>query len=362
MYKLLFGLLLYWFFVCSATAVASEESARPGTVTAKIVGGVESGQQDIPWQVYLNLTFPASDGGQSTFVCGGVAVSQDLVLTAAHCLQHGSVTVTADNVRVWGGIVSLFSANSRNAVAVTELVIHPSYNSAQFTNDIALLKLAEPLPEGAIPIRMADRATQDRVDNAFANSWVANGERPPNLLVSGWGSTDPQDSNSGSSTLRYTLLSGVPDRTCDAQWGANMNSGDYPIFLCAGSVAPDLARDSCFGDSGGPLVWQDPQAAGDADFGLRLVGLVSFGNGCAVTVPGVYTEVAEYQSWIDAQAGRTLRSQSTPVFSVNLLDGDIGNAGSGIAVTTPDSGDSGGSIGLWLLAGLLLMALWRCDL
>lgn len=362
MYKLLFGLLLYWFFVCSAPVFANAESTRSEGMTAKIVGGVESGNQDIPWQIYLNLTFPNDDGGQSTFVCGGVAVSRALVLTAAHCLQHGSTTVTVDNIQVWGGISRLFSANSRNAVGVTELVIHPSYNSAGFANDIAVLKLAGPLPEGAIPIRLADRSTQERIDTEFANSWVANGPRPPNLLVSGWGSTDPQDSNSGSSTLRYTLLSGVPDRTCDAQWGSNMNTGDYPIFLCAGSVAPDLARDSCFGDSGGPLVWQDPQAAGDSDFGLRLVGLVSFGNGCAVTVPGVYTEVAEYQRWIDTQAGETLSQLPTPVFTANLLSGDIGNAGSGITVTTPDSIDSGGSIGLWLLAGLLLVALWRCDL
>ncbi|MEJ2764309.1 serine protease [Photobacterium sp. MCCC 1A19761] len=361
MYKLLFGLLLYWFFASAPVAFATEEAVGTDGITAKIVGGVESGNQDIPWQIYLNLTFPDSNGGQSTFVCGGVAISQDLVLTAAHCLQHGATTVTVNNIRVWGGITSLFSANNRNAVAVTELTIHPSYNSARFANDIALLKLAAPLPDGAIPIRMADRATQERANTVFANSWVANGARPPNLLVSGWGSTDPQDMNSGSSTLRYTLLSGVPDRTCDAQWGSNVNTGDYSIFLCAGSVAPDLARDSCFGDSGGPLVWQDPQAAADPDFGLRLVGLVSFGNGCAVTVPGVYTEVAEYQSWIDTQAGRTLSSQPTPEFTVNLLSGDIGNAGSGIAVTTPDSDESAGGLGAALLGWLLLIALWRRD-
>lgn len=153
-------------------------------------------------------------------------ISADLVLTAAHCLRNGSSIVTPpQNIKVWGGgIVSVFFANNLNAVSVSEFIMHPSYNSSRFTNDIALLKLATPpLPGSAIPIQIADRTTQDRADNAFANGWVANGVREANLLVSGWGgTTDPQDSNSGTIRLRETLMSGVPDTTCDAHWGGRI--------------------------------------------------------------------------------------------------------------------------------------------
>ena len=48
------------------------------------------------------------------------------------------------------------------------------------------------------------------------------------------------------------------------------------------------------GDSGGPLVCQ---LAKDGE--PILVGVVAFGYGCATpNIPGVYTEVRHYASWI----------------------------------------------------------------
>lgn len=44
------------------------------------------------------------------------------------------------------------------------------------------------------------------------------------------------------------------------------------------------------GDSGGPLIHDDVQ-----------IGVVSFGQPCAVGKPDVYTRVSSFVSWIDSQ-------------------------------------------------------------
>ena len=325
---------------------------------AKIIGGIESGTNEIPWQAYLNMTF--GEGSQErTFICGGVVISEDVVITAAHCMRNGSETARPENVKVWAGITSIFSAGSLNSVAVSDIILHPNYNSSRFANDIAILKLSSTLPDDALPIRLASESEQQRADQAFANGWVTDGERQPNLLVSGWGSTDANDSSSGATRLQQTLLSGVPDNICDSMWGSNINSSEYSIYLCAGSVSPTLGRDSCFGDSGGPLVWQDPLRAADSDFGLRLVGLVSFGEGCAGRLPGVYSEVASQTDWLAGEIGSAFLTQATSEFSVDPFlanyDGVGADVESGQSVAAGgNSGSSGGSIGM---TGVLLLTL-----
>lgn len=344
MRKLLF-ILLSWAMLFPFYVYSDEPEPQ-----AKIIGGIESGTNEIPWQAYLNMTF-GEGADERTFICGGVVISADVVLTAAHCMRNGSETAKPENVRVWAGITSIFSAGSLNSVSVSEIVLHPNYNSSRFANDIAILKLSSTLPDDALPIRLASLSEQQRADQAFANGWVSDGERQPNLLVSGWGSTDANDSGSGATRLQQTLLSGVPDNICNSMWGGNINSSEAGIFLCAGSVSPTLGRDSCFGDSGGPLVWQDPLAAADSDFGLRLVGLVSFGEGCAGRLPGVYSEVAGQTTWLGGEIGQGFLNQATPEFAVDPFLANYDGAGDAVegvqsVASGGNSSSGGGTIGI----------------
>lgn len=61
-------------------------------------------------------------------------------------------------------------------------------------------------------------------------------------------------------------------------------------------------KDSCQGDSGGPLV----SRATGGDSAYSLIGIVSWGRGCALAdFPGVYTEVSNYLDWIAQQYNLT---------------------------------------------------------
>lgn len=68
-------------------------------------------------------------------------------------------------------------------------------------------------------------------------------------------------------------------------------------MICAGYK--DGGRDSCLGDSGGPLIMIDGNEKQP-----RLVGVVSFGKGCADPKhPGVYGRVTAVRKWIKSVTG-----------------------------------------------------------
>merc|ERR1711972_715808 len=86
--------------------------------------------------------------------------------------------------------------------------------------------------------------------------------------------------------LHYVEVKRIPDERC-AQWMPNVSFGS---MFCAGYEVS--GKDSCQGDSGGPLFVE----ALDGNF--VLVGIVSWGNGCAEErSPGVYTKIAAFKSW-----------------------------------------------------------------
>lgn len=80
----------------------------------------------------------------------------------------------------------------------------------------------------------------------------------------------------------------VTDReTCRSQYGAGEITDN---MVCAG--LDEGGKDACQGDSGGPLV--DEQGT--------LVGVVSWGQGCAQAgFSGVYARVGSFVEWIGQQ-------------------------------------------------------------
>ena len=93
----------------------------------------------------------------------------------------------------------------------------------------------------------------------------------------------------------------LANAACDARLYL---SGNLPSStLCAVGDLGGSVEDSCQGDSGGPLFVE-------ADGGDVLVGVVSWGYGCALIdsisqqpFPGVYTRVSSYIDWIENTTG-----------------------------------------------------------
>ncbi|WP_016700684.1 S1 family peptidase [Actinoalloteichus spitiensis] len=251
----------------AAPAAAVDEPDAP-PAQARIVGGTNATTEQYPWAVTLL-------NGEGKQFCGGALVAQDKVVTAAHCVaetRSGKVTTRAPaTLRVVAGRTDLRTGDGHD-VGVSRVWIHPDYVSFTQGEDIGVLTLSEPLPYRTLPVVERDGQSHYRAGTE--------------ARVMGWGRTS--ENGASASVLQEVVVPLVTDADCAGAY----TQFTAPQMVCAGY--PEGGRDACAGDSGGPLV-----------VGGRLVGLVSFGDGCArAGKPGVYTRVLTYRDALLAQLGR----------------------------------------------------------
>jgi trypsin len=276
-----------------ATAPALTRHAPRAAVS--VVGGAAAPISHFPFQVALydpELGRPATG-----FFCGGVIVDATHVITAAHCLTgtgHSPARLSRE-VAVLAGSTSLDRPDpgSVNDPAVS-VSMDPHYNPMTNDYDIGIVTLARALWTGATAPSTsgAGAIAPLPIDRAAAESYgEPNGTPSVIATVSGWGDISPAPgAASYPMTLRAVRVPLVSEESCQEAY-ASIELSITPRMICAGSSRP--RADSCFGDSGGPLVVdRDNPAHPPGDY--VLVGLVDFGDGCALPgFAGVYTRIAD---------------------------------------------------------------------
>ena len=207
--------------------------------------------------------------------CGGTLVGSKYVVTAAHCTDGQS----ASNLKVRVGDTSLdeeFEATSFT-IGVKTIKQHENYNGGTLENDISILELESDVPLDQYP--NIKPACLPQAGAVF----------PGEAIVSGWGTVE-----SGGHLTSYLNEVGVTvfaDGNC-----GYMTSQMASDMMCAGLM--EGGKDACQGDSGGPMVASDP----DKNFAMSLIGVVSWGYGCAgADLLGIYAEVSHFRSWLDQQ-------------------------------------------------------------
>nr|BFE53875.1 hypothetical protein GCM10017745_73020 [Saccharothrix mutabilis subsp. capreolus] len=272
----------------------------PGGVTPQVVGGTQAAKGEFPWMVRLSMG------------CGGAMYTEQLVLTAAHCVSR-----TGDNTSITAtyGVADL---QDTSAIKRTSSYVHraPTYGTST-GGDWALIKLSSPISGAALlPI-----ATTAAYNNGVFD-------------VAGWGAT--REGGSQSRYLMKAKVDFIDDTTCK-------NSDPYysDLIFAAEICAGDLANggvDTCQGDSGGPMFRRD-----NAGQWIQ-VGIVSHGNGCArPNNPGVYTEVSTFAAAIKAAADSLGGGTPNPPGKTfeNATDVAIPDAGSAVYSNITTSGLTG---------------------
>ena len=240
----------------------------PSSQAVTFGSNVDAPADDAPWVVSIWVS-PTGDSDDVSYACTGTLISDEVVLTAAHCLfekgsyfvKYGATTLEED--------VELIPASNT--------WLHPRYNPTKFANDIGLIKLNEPVSLDNFPI-VSGQAI-GRAINARSK-----------FTLFGWGRNQHDKSPELLGTTKLLNL----DRMAEKSYGNAFNSN---IMLGAGLyiTREKVWAGACSGDSGGPLLMK---VSGKN----YIVGVTSWGaRNCDTSKPSVFARVNYYES--DIQKG-----------------------------------------------------------
>lgn len=251
---------------CGQPNSPSTNPAEPEyTTDLQIVNGIVSPKGSRPYMAFvLNMDMRVK--------CGGSIISDEWILTAAHCINHNS---DVSKITITVGAYNLANAAEGEKITAVKAISHPNWNNQALNGyDIGLIKLSRKIKH---PDASAIQLPSDPIEAIL--------DVKDNMAtVSGWGKT----SGNGSTTnqLREVSFPITPS-------GSKCGNLSMPANAICGQKYQ--GKDTCNGDSGGPLVAKHKGQ-------WYQLGVVSYGPP-KCTGNGVYSRVNGYLDWIKQVSG-----------------------------------------------------------
>jgi len=243
--------------VASFGLVAALSALTITVPTAAMVGGAQPAADGAGRSVIM------LDGSGGT-VCTATAIGRDLLLTAAHCVQPGSEYKFLENP----------ASREAKLKDIARIERHPQFDLKRLfahlaTADVALIKLAQPLPAKIPAVRLGSESETVAVGDAFA--------------VAGYGVTVRGAERLDGVVRAATLV-------------ATGQPGPLQIRLFdPRTKGESVGLGACTGDSGGPAFREE-------NGNLVIIGVVSWSTGPKLTagcggLTGI-TPIVRYRAWI----------------------------------------------------------------
>ncbi|KAL7027517.1 hypothetical protein ACKWTF_005472 [Chironomus riparius] len=241
---------------------------------------LEAQYGEFPWMVGILQR----ESGHKIYLCGGSLIAENVVLTAAHCLNESNLNDLSIRAGEYD-TQTTFELFPHMDYVVKKVVIHEAFYRRALLNDIALLflekkaKMSDVIGTICLPSQ----------DQAYDNK---------NCIATGWGKDKFGREGLYQSILKKIELPTVPFDDCEEKLRETRLGEDFELdtsFMCAGG---DEGKDTCKGDGGSPLICPVDGQVNQ----YYQAGIVAWGIECGKKdVPGVYINVARYRDWIDKQ-------------------------------------------------------------
>ncbi len=290
-----FPILLFFLLATACSERPHSQRSQFGMGDPSIVGGspAEGSSMEARSTVFVRAQVEFKEDGVNTIYsqnCTGSLITQNIVLTAAHCLdamnittKSGAIKKEVTKVEVIFSLNPKLEKNRNSIIAVEEIQTHPFWKDLSKRNstsgDLTLLKLARTAPEGFRPVKLS-KQTVSSLD-----------ERPVTVL--GYGLTDEAQAGQQNRDLRLMIktLKMWSSESIDTELAnGEISKEEAQTFRHNSDNGRNYLLDqrqggSCFGDSGGPAFVQSSTAP---------QGIIQI---------GVAQSVARYKTVVDSATG-----------------------------------------------------------